>query len=621
MPKTEEIIAGYLIDLRTKLSKYDTELILPRLDYLSRMTEALLCVDYKNILLIGYPGTGKTEMVYSFIHHITKGSVSEFMPPFVKNSNIFELNLLGIVANTTLRGQLEQRLKAMLDYIVNNSFTILFIDEIHTASYAGESLEGKGILHLIKPYIITPNLVIIGTTTFEDYYKHIEKDGAIVRRFHKIKIEEPDKETTIKIITKRAEKYQLHHGIKTSREVIENIIKLTDIYMPMHHHPAKDIQVLDLACAHASYNNYISPLSSQYKELEKQLLVVQEEKEKYVQSGDFEKARMLREKEEKIVEAMKNLKDTIYKITDLKIDDIKYAIETITSNRIISINIGDIMVNIKNTLYDSILGQNNAIEEIIYQIEKYFKFKLYERRPLSLLLAGPTGTGKTETAYLLAETLLGDRNKIVRIDMSEYADRHSIYNLIGAPPGYIGYESSGILHKKLKESPFNIILFDEIEKAHPEIQNILLNLLDGGNLIDNHHNIINAKSSIFIITTNLGSQILYAKPIGFASKVSNKDIQNNIYKSIQKYFKPEVLGRIDKIVIFNSLSIDTIKKIVVNHINKITEQLGIEKDELTEIINEIDLDKLIQENINENLSARDIMRIAEKHLMDMISIK
>jgi len=572
------------------------------------------------MLLIGYPGTGKTEIVYSFIHYITKGNLSEFMPAFIKNSNIFELNLLGIVANTTLRGQLEQRLKVMLDHIANN-FTILFIDEIHTASYAGESLEGKGILHLIKPYIIMPNLVIIGTTTFEDYYKHIEKDGAIARRFHKIKIEEPDKETTIKIIAKRAEKYQLHHGIKASEEVIENIIKLTDIYMPMHYHPAKDIQVLDLACAHASYNNHISPLSSQYKELEKQIHAIQEEKEKYVQLGDFEKARLLREKEEKIIEAMKNLRDTIYKITDLKIDDIKYAIETITGNKIININPKDIVENIKNKLSDNIFGQDNAIEEIIYQIGKYFNFRLYERRPLSLLLAGPTGTGKTETAYLLAETLLGDRNKIVRIDMSEYADKHSIYNLVGAPPGYIGYDSSGILHKKLKESPFNVILFDEIEKAHPDIQNILLNLLDGGNLLDNHQNVINAKSSIFIITTNLGSRILYEKPIGFASKISHKDIQNSIYKSIQKYFKPEVLGRIDKIVIFNPLGIDTIRKIVITHINKIAEQLGIEEDKITEIINEIDLDKIIQENINENLSARDIMRIAEKHLMDIVSIK
>ena len=571
---------------------------------IQRVIEILSRRTKNNPVLIGEPGVGKTAVVEGLAQMIVNNNV----PEILKQKQIVSLDMSAMIAGAKYRGDFEERLKKSLQEIKKDGNIILFIDEIHTIIGAGAAEGAMDAANILKPLLARGEIQIIGATTINEYRKHIEKDAALERRFQSVMVDEPTKEDSIKILDGLKDKYEAHHKVKITDEAIKAAVELSERYITDRNLPDKAIDLVDEACSKVKLRSVTKPDSINKKE--EDLKKISKEKEEAIISQMFEKAATLRDEEKKLKEEIEDenkkwKKEESSKEVKITEDDICEVISSWTNIPVSRLNIDEKekLKKLEENLKQRVIGQDEAVEHLAKAIKRARLGIKDEKRPIgSFIFLGPTGVGKTELTKSLAENLFGDENAMIRFDMSEYMEPHSVSKLIGAPPGYVGYEEGGKLTEQVRRKPYSIILFDEIEKAHPDVFNMLLQILDDGRLTDSTVRTVNFKNTVIIMTSNAGARnIVENHSIGFASKEdSKKDYENTkeqVMDELKKLFKPEFLNRVDDIIVFNKLdenSIEKISRILLNQfVTRLKEQnIAVEfTDNVVKYISKVGFDK------------------------------
>jgi len=542
--------------------------IIGRDQEIERVTQILSRRKKNNPVLIGEPGVGKTAIAEGLAQRIVEGKV----PQTLENKRVVTLDMASLVAGTKYRGQFEERLKSVMNEIMNTRDVIIFIDELHTIVGAGGAEGSVDASNIFKPALSRGELQCIGATTLNEYRKYIEKDGALERRFQMVMVNQPSEEDTIKILRGLRAKYEEHHRITISDEAIECAVKMSSRYISGKFQPDKAIDVLDEAGSRAHLASYTRP--KDFSEIENEIAELMQKKEEAVKNQAFETAAQYRDevkfKKEKLTEMQTQWEQqrSDEKIT-LTADDIAQVVSSMTGIPLFRLEEKESrrLLRMDDKLRERIVGQDEAISSITRAIRRSRAGLGDPRRPIgSFLFLGPTGVGKTELARQLAEFLFEDSESLIRIDMSEYMEKFAVSRLIGAPPGYVGYEEGGQRTARVRRKPYSVVLLDEIEKAHPEVFNILLQLLDDGQLTDSFGRKVDFKNTVIIMTSNVGTrQIGDQKVVGFDKSELSEDYDNmkkKINDEIKKLFNPELLNRIDETVIFHALTIDHIKQII-----------------------------------------------------------
>lgn len=554
-PKKTKYLDTYGTNLTNKARNNEIDMVIGRDREIQRIVQILNRRLKNNPCLIGEPGVGKTAIAQGLAIKIANGNV----PAKLLNKEIYLLDMAAVVAGTQFRGQFEARMKAIIDECKACGNIILVIDEIHTIMGAGDAENASNAANILKPSLANGELQLIGTTTLKEYRKHIEKDNALERRLQPVIVEEPNIEDTIKILEGIKKYYEDYHKVKISNDVIRQTVIMSEKYIHDRFLPDKAIDILDEACSRINLDN-----KELYKLelLKNQLKKVQEEKEEAADADsteDYQKAADLKTKECRLQEDINNLSGKL-KLKQLTIQDIALVIENWTKIPVKKITQEEIekLLSLEDNLHKRVIGQNEAISAVSRAIRRNRAGLKSTKRPPSFIFVGPTGVGKTELAKSLAFEMFGNEDSIIRIDMSEYMESHSASKLIGSPPGYVGYDDAGQLTEKVKRNPYSIILFDEIEKAHHDVFNILLQVLDDGKLTDSHGNTVNFENTIIIMTSNAGSN-LNGNSIGFGKQTIDK---NKTLESLKETFRPEFLNRIDEIIVFDSLNKEQLLQIV-----------------------------------------------------------
>jgi len=542
--------------------------IIGRQNEIERVTQILSRRKKNNPVLIGEPGVGKTAIVEGLAQRIVEGKV----PQTLENKRVVTLDMASLVAGTKYRGQFEERLKSVMTEIMNSRDVIIFIDELHTIVGAGGAEGSLDASNIFKPALSRGELQCIGATTLNEYRKYIEKDGALERRFQMVMVDQPSEDDTVRILMGLRSKYEEHHRIKISDEAIAAAVKLSSRYISGKFQPDKAIDVLDEAGSRAHLASFTRP--KEFGDLENEITALLSRKEDAVKHQAFETAAQFRDeikfKKEKLADMQKSWEEQRSKdLITLSEDDIAQVVSSMTGIPIFRLEEKESkrLLRMEEKLKERIVGQSEAIGVITRAIRRSRAGLGDPRRPIgSFLFLGPTGVGKTELARQLAEFLFEDAESMIRIDMSEYMEKFAVSRLIGAPPGYVGYEEGGQLTERVRRKPYSVVLLDEIEKAHPEVFNILLQLLDDGQLTDSFGRKVDFKNTVVIMTSNIGTrQIGDQKVVGFDKLEVAADYENmkkKIVEELKKLFNPELLNRIDETVIFHSLTIDHIKEII-----------------------------------------------------------
>ncbi len=597
--------------------------IIGREDEIERVSQILSRRKKNNPVLIGEPGVGKTAIAEGLAQRIVEGKV----PQTLENKRLVTLDMASLVAGTKYRGQFEERLKAVMQEIINSKDVIIFIDELHTvivAGGAGGSLEASNIF---KPALSRGELQCIGATTLNEYRKYIEKDGALDRRFQTVMVEQPSYENTIHILQGLRLKYEEHHKLVISDEAIEASVKLSDRYISGKFQPDKALDVIDEAGSRAHLATFVKP--DEFNEIETEIANLQEEKEKAVKNQAFETAAQLRDelkfKKEKLEEMKKDWdaqreKEKIV----LQAEDIAQVVSKITGIPLFRLEEKESrrLMRMEDELKKRIVGQSEAIMTISRAIRRARAGLGDPRRPIgSFMFLGPTGVGKTELARVLADFLFEDADSLVRIDMSEYMEKFAVSRLVGAPPGYVGYEEGGQLTEKVRRRPYSVVLLDEIEKAHPDVFNILLQLMDDGSLTDSFGRRVDFRNTVIIMTSNVGTRrIKDGKTVGFDAENIDESfdaMKRKVNEELKKLFNPELLNRIDETVIFHPLSIDHIKEIVDILVAEVATRLA-EKG-ISFKLTETARDFLARNGYEPMLGARPLKRAIQKYLEDPLA--
>ncbi|MBI3378264.1 MAG: ATP-dependent Clp protease ATP-binding subunit [Nitrospirae bacterium] len=597
--------------------------VIGREDEIERVLQILGRRIKNNPVIIGEPGVGKTAIVESLAQKIVLGDV----PESLLGKRIVSLDLGALIAGTKYRGQFEERLKVVMKEITHTDNVILFVDELHTLIGAGAAEGSVDASSMLKPALSRGEIKCIGATTPDEYRKYVEKDGALERRFQPINVESPSVDATIDILTGLRSRYESHHRVKISDAAITAASKLSDRYISDRNLPDKAIDVIDETGARVNLKRYTPP--GEIKELEHDIARLTREKNLYVKLHDIEKAASIRNEEEKLKklhdQILKQWKDNLNKeIPVISEDDVTYTVAKMTGIPLLRLEEkeSEKLLRMEEVIHERIISQDEAIKAISRAIRRSRAGLKSKKKPIgSFFFLGPTGVGKTELAKALAEFLFNDENALIKIDMSEYMERFNVSKLTGAPPGYVGYEEGGQLTEKIRKRPYSVILFDEIEKAHPDTFNILLQVLDEGVLTDSFGRKVNFKNAVIIMTSNIGARIIEkATPMGFQRTRSDdvyQKIKDNVLVELKKAFNPEFLNRVDEIVVFHPLEKEQLFSIIDRLINETNKQL-IEQDIVVEIDHAVK-EWLVKNYYQPNYGARPMRRAVQKEIEDPLS--
>ena len=608
---------GSDLTMRARNGKIDP--IIGRDSEIERMIEILCRKTKNNPVLIGEAGVGKTAVVEGLARRI----VSNDVPQFLKGKTIYSMDIGGLMAGTKYRGSMEEKLKNAIDIITSNKDIIVFIDEIHTLAQVGSEKGEANPADMLKPYLARGEMQTIGATTTDEYRKYIEKDKALERRFQPINVDPPTVEQTIEILSGLRDSYEAFHKVKISKEAIKAAAELSDRYIQDRSLPDKAIDLIDEASSRAKVkSNYES---KEVKALKEKLIKLNAEKDDAVNQEDFEKASKLRDKVAKIKEEIDRLKTvptdegSVVEITE---HDIAEVVSKWTNIPLTKLTEGEAekLLHLEKTLTERVKGQDEAVIKVAKAIRRSRIGIRDPRRPIgSFLFLGSTGVGKTELSKALAEALFDDENKIIRLDMSEFMEAHSVSKLIGSPPGYVGFDDGGQLTEQVRRKPYSVVLFDEIEKAHPEVFNMLLQILDDGRLTDSHGKVVSFKNTIVILTSNIASDKINKTKVDLGFSDAKTETKDNILDELKRYFKPELINRIDNIVVFNKLSAQVMKDIakkMLSDLNKNLKQSGVELKFTTSALN-----YLVKNGTNDDFGARPLRRLITTKIEDELADK
>jgi ATP-dependent Clp protease ATP-binding subunit ClpC len=589
-----------------------------------RIAQILSRKKKNNAVIVGDAGVGKSALVEKLALMIVKGDC----PTNLLDKRIMSLDLTSLVAGTKYRGQFEERIKAIINELQEAPNVIIFIDELHTMVGAGNASGAMDAANILKPALARGELQCIGATTFDEFKKHIEKDGALVRRFQKVILKEPTMEETVEILKNLKDSYESFHKVDYEDDVIETIVKLSARYITDRQFPDKAIDVIDEL---GSEKRISTRIPESIEKLKLQADEIRERKVQVVKSQNYEQAAKLRDEEKKVLDKLElEKKKWLEKQKDNKIpvsvDDVYTIVSEMTGVPITKLDSKETkkLLEMESILSERVIGQEEAITSISKAIRRNRVGIKDANKPIgSFIFLGSTGVGKTHLAKSLANTLFGDPEKIIRVDMSEYMDRHNVSKLIGSPPGFVGYDEGGQLTEKVKNNPFSVILFDEIEKAHKDVFNILLQILDEGHLTDSFGRKVNFTNCLVIMTSNIGAKKVseFGGGVGFStssSEVQKYEVRKSmIQKSLKQHFNPEFLNRIDDIVLFNSLNEDTLKKIIDIEIGKLNNRL-MEKNYKV-VFDKTVIDRIFELNSQEEYGARPLKRIIQNLCEDFLS--
>lgn len=622
--KTRSKPRGSTLDLfsrdLTQLAREDKlDPIIGREEEIERIIQILSRRKKNNPVLVGEPGVGKTAIVEGLAQDIVAGNV----PDPLKKKRVIALDMASIVAGTKYRGQFEERLKAVINEVKKNQNIIIFIDELHTIVGAGAAEGAIDASNMLKPALARGELQCVGATTLEDYRRYIEKNGALERRFQMIIVNPPTVQETISILQGLRKKYEEHHLIKYTDESLEAAAHLSDRYITDRFLPDKAIDVIDEAGAKVKLSKVVK--NSEQLDLENELNAIKLKKKKMVTEQNFEGAAQLRDKQQKLMEQLENIKENI-ELTRPEVpeEDIAFIVSRWTGIPVSKIEEKESkrLLRMEEELTKKIVGQDEAITAIAKAVKRSRAGVKDPRRPIgSFIFLGPTGVGKTELAKRLAEFLFGDINSLITLDMSEYMEKFNVSRLIGAPPGYVGYEEGGQLTEKVKRKPYSVVLFDEIEKAHPDVFNILLQILEDGQLTNSYGRKVDFKNTVIIMTSNIGTaDIKKSDGLGFtkvSSDQSYEKMKTKLLEEVKKLFSPEFLNRMDEIIVFKQLSKISMKKIVDILISEV-------ESRLTERNIKFDLDEsskelLVEKGFDPEFGARPIKRTIRRLIEDPLS--
>ena len=622
----EGLLAKYSRDLTALARKGRLDPVIGRREEIDRLEQIVLRRTKNNPCLIGEPGVGKTAIVEGLAGKIAKGEV----PELLLKKRILSLDMSAIVAGSKYRGEFEERLKGVIDEVVSDGNVILFMDEIHTLIGAGGAEGSIDASSILKPSLARGEVQLIGATTIAEYRKYIEKDAALERRFQPIIVEEPTAEQALAILNGVKGKYEEFHRIRIEDEAVESAVKLSMRYINDRNLPDKALDVLDEACSLVKLRGMKKVKTGTGKE--KEIAELKKNLEDALRERDFDKATQVKKEYEKLTAALNRRKKNLEKQNKaqenevLRREDVEEVVSVWTKIPVSKLaeKESERLLKLENTLHKRVIGQEEAVGAVSKAIRRGRAGIGDPNRPIgSFLFLGPTGVGKTELSKALAEAMFGDESALIRVDMSEYMESHSVSKMIGSPPGYVGFEDGGQLSEKIRKNPYSVVLFDEIEKAHPDVFNILLQVLDDGRITDSKGRTVNFKNTVIIMTSNAGAQrIVDPKNLGFAKEESeeknHEKMKSGVMEEVKKIFKPEFINRIDEIIVFHQIGKEDMKKIttlLTNNLKKRCEQtMGIH---LT--VSAALKDYITENYSNAKMGARPLKRAVQNVIEDALS--
>jgi len=591
---------------------------------IERVVQVLSRRTKNNPVLIGEPGVGKTAIAEGLAQRIAEGKV----PEILSDRRVVSLDLAALVAGSKYRGEFEERLKRVMEEIRNAKNVILFIDEMHNIIGAGAAEGAIDAASILKPALARGELQCIGATTIDEYRKNVEKDAALERRFQPIVVEEPGVEDTIKILEGLRDRYEAHHRVEITDEAIEAAARLSDRYVTDRFLPDKAIDLIDEAASRVRLRNFVAP--TDLKELEERVEELRKEKEAAVQSQEFEKAARLRDQEHKLRDELDRRKSEWEKkkVTAKTIvaeDDIAEIVSSWTGIpvRRLAMEESERLLHLEDHLHRRVVDQDDAVKAVSRAIRRARAGLKDPKRPIgSFIFLGPTGVGKTELARALAEALFGDEDAMVRLDMSEYMERHTVSRLVGAPPGYVGYEEGGQLTEAVRRRPYSVVLLDEIEKAHSDVFNALLQVLEDGRLTEARGRTVDFRNTLIIMTSNAGAEFIRRESVAGFKPVrdderSYEDMKNRIMEEVKRTFRPEFLNRVDEIIVFRSLTEENLKDIVDLMIKDVASRL--EENDIALEVTDAARSKLVEEGYDPTYGARPLRRVIQRLVEDPLS--
>lgn len=603
-----------------KQNKFDP--IVGRDNEIERIIQILSRRTKNNPCLVGDPGVGKTAIVEGLAQKIADGSI----PDTLKKKKIVSLDLSAMVAGSKYRGEFEERMKKALDEVRADGNIILFVDEIHTIIGAGAAEGAIDASNILKPSLARGEIQLIGATTLEEYRKHIEKDAAFERRFQPVRVEEPEEKVAVEMLRALKDKYEMHHKVTISDEALESAVKLSSRYVADRFLPDKAIDLIDEAASRLRLRAYTAPVS--VTELEKKLAEMEKEKEESIKTEEFEKAAEIKKQQGALRVQLKEAKqewETAHGGSDQIVtkEDVAEVVSRWTGIPVQSLREEESqrLLRLEDTLHKRVIRQQEAVKAVAKAVRRGRVGLKDPNRPIgSFLFLGPTGVGKTELSKALAEALFGDENAMIRIDMSEYMEKHSVSRMVGSPPGYVGYEEGGQLSEKVRRNPYSVILFDEIEKASPEVFNVLLQVLDDGHITDGQGRKVDFKNTVIIMTSNAGARSIVApKRLGFTSaetpEQSYELMKKSVMDEVKNVFKPEFLNRIDDMIVFHALEKEDILEIVKLMTDmlakRVQENMGISVS-----FTDKALEKIAEEGFDKAYGARPLRRAIQSRIED-----